>query len=67
MKQPVLFIISLVALALAIGGLIMRFKGYAYGDFVFWTGLIIYFLNRLAFYNLIRKNRNKAKEENQNP
>ena len=66
MKQPVIFLISLLALALAIGGLFMRYKGYSYGDFVFWTGLILYFVNRLAFYRMLKKNRDIVKKEEEN-
>jgi len=57
MKQPVLFTITLISLAIALAGLFMKWKGYANGDTLFFVGLAIYLINRIAFYRLLKNKR----------
>lgn len=53
-QQPVLFVISMLSLLMALGGLFMKWQGYANGDVLFFIGLVIYLINRIAFYRMFK-------------
>jgi len=53
-QQPVLFIVSMLSLFMALGGLFLKWKGYANGDILFFVGLVIYLINRIAFYQMFK-------------
>jgi len=55
MKQPVLFTITIMSLAIALAGLFMKWKGYVNGDILFFVGLAVYLVNRIAFYRKLKK------------
>lgn len=46
----------MIAILMAVAGLLMRYKGITGGNILFWTGLVIYLVNRIAFYTTMRRN-----------
>ncbi len=55
MKQSTLFAVTFIALAIALTGLFLKWKGYEYGGPIFFVGLVLYLINRIAFYRRFRK------------
>jgi|GEM_PF-3497707 len=55
MKQGHLFAITFLALAIALTGLFLKWKGYTYGGPIFFVGLVMYLINRIAFYRRFKK------------
>jgi len=53
-QQPILFVVSMLSLFMALAGLFMKWQGYANGDILFFVGLVIYLINRIAFYRMLK-------------
>lgn len=55
MKTSQLFVLSSLAIGMAFAGLLLKLKGYPYGEALFIVGAILYVVNRFFFYKSWRK------------